>query len=189
MKNMMILAALVMAVGSSAYAQRRSAGGGGVYLGIGAMYDSSKVTTDNAGTETEDKSTTTTLDGDLGYIFSSGLYLGAAYTSLSADSNGVKPKGSAMGVGLGYMKGGFLGKLSYYLSGQVEAGNDKNSEGTGLGVDIGYLFPVAGSFNLGASLAYRDMKYKKVELSGVEVPNSSVKSTTISPRLLFAFTF
>ncbi|HRO68225.1 MAG TPA: hypothetical protein PL182_11720 [Pseudobdellovibrionaceae bacterium] len=189
MKKVMILAALMMAVGSSAYAQRRGSGGNGVYLGIGAMYDNTKVTADMGGTETESKMTQITLDGDLGYVFSSGLYLGAAYISTSSDDGTNKPKDSALGVGLGYMKNGFIGKLSYYLSGQTESGTEKGTEGTGLGVDVGYLFPVSSSFNMGASLAYRDIKYKKIESSGVEVPDASVKSSTLSPRLLFAFTF
>ena len=189
MKRMMILAALFMAVGTSAYAQRRGGGGGGIYLGIGAMYDSTKATLDASTGDLEGKSTKTTLDADLGYVFSSGLYLGAAYISSSNDTGASKPKDSAMGVGIGYMKNGFVGKLTYFLSGTVEDGNLEGSEGKGLGADIGYLFPVSSSFSLGASIAYRDIKYDKIEINGAEVADATLKSNTVSPRLLFAFTF
>ncbi|MBX2986331.1 MAG: hypothetical protein KF802_00405 [Bdellovibrionaceae bacterium] len=190
MKKILIASVMMMAFGSSAWAAR-GGGDSGIYLGLGLNYSTAKVdVTVAGGTPTEGKSSQTNTDLGLGYIFSSGLYLGVAMDSMSGESGGDKPKSSAMGLSLGYMGRGFLFHAHYFLSGSYDANDTtKWSSGSGIGVNLGYLFNVAGNFHLGGGIAYRSLEFKKLKANDVDVDDSSAKVTTTEPRLLFAFVF
>lgn len=187
MKILMTVASLLMAFGSTAYAQR--GGGQGVHLGLGLSMGSNKTTVSVSGVEAESESSETITDLDLGYKWASGLYLGFAYAGSGGKSGDDNNSSAMMGLGLGYISGAFFARLGYYLTGTLKDGDNSWSEGSGIGFDIGYLFPVTSSFSLGGSLAHRGLEFKKLEDGGVERENSSLKLTAMSPRLLLAFSF
>ncbi len=184
MKKLLILSVLLM--GSWAQAK----GGAGVYLGLNLFYSSNDTASTSSGVTSTSKSSSTVTDLDLGYVFSSGLYLGIESANESADLGSSKPKQDALGVSIGYFTSGFLGQLSYFISGNKESGTStKYSEGSGIGASALYLWNVSGSFHLGGGLNYRSIEYKKVAVSGVTLSNSSQKETEIEPRLVFSFLF
>lgn len=182
------MALTVLLLSTSAWAK---GGGSGTYLGMNLDYSTyNSKTTTNAGS-TESKSNSTDYDLMLGYVMSSGLYVGAVYNGVSSDTGGTDPKVTALGASVGYMPGNGFQLVGHYFvsASQKSSAPDTTLTGTGMGVDIGYLFQVNGSFNLGAVLAYRSVNYTKVEVSGVEVAGEKVDVTSMGPKFVFAFMF
>lgn len=182
---------LMIAILCSSSAVFAKGGGAGVYLGLDLLYETQETTTTTSGVAgTPAKWGYTAYDLDAGYVMGNGLYLGATMANYTSDQDTFDPKMSIMGLSVGYMRSGFMLTAQYYLSGTWEtATNTKYSNGSGIGVDIGYLWNVAGGFHLGGGLAYRSLEFKKLESGGVTIDNSSVKHTENKPRLIFAFIF
>lgn len=183
------MALTVLLLSTSAWAK---GGGSGTYLGMNLDYRTNNAKSTTASTTTESKSSSMNYDLMLGYVMSSGLYVGAVYNGIGdTDAAGTDPKTTALGASVGYMPGnGFQLVAHYFLSAQQKSSApDTTLTGTGMGVDIGYLFQVSGSFNLGAILAYRTVDYTKVEVSGTEVTGSKISGTSMGPKFVFAFMF
>lgn len=185
MKKILMIATLLMS--TTVFAK---GGGSGTYLGLNLNYDDSTTSTVTAGVAgTDSKSSVTDMDALLGYAMGSGLYLGLAYNSYSGKDATTTTTASAMGLSVGYMMNGWMFMAHYYLSGSLTSGTTSYSNGSGIGVDLGYMFPLGSTFNLGLALNYRSIEYKKLESSGVEVANSSLKTTTMAPKIVLGFMF
>lgn len=122
----------------------------------------------------------------LGYTFTSQLIVGLTYNmysltttraAVSGGSDGLSEKTSKSEYGptLGYNFGNFRMLLTYFLSAtkQLDRKNVdsteattgdvtiKNSEGSGFQLSMGYSFRFGSSFDIGPSLVYRNVSYKK----------------------------
>lgn len=135
--------------------------------------------------DSETKSMVTHGDVNLGYIFSSGIYLGAFYGSKNQETDTTKPKGTHYGATLGLISGGWFFNAHYLTGGKWgETSNDTNwDEGTGAQADIGYMMRVTGPLFLGLHLTYRSITYDKKIVDDVEVIGDPLKITEFFPAM------
>lgn len=99
-----------------------------------------------------------------GIVMSGGLYLGAVYetdSTKTVSGSTTETKGTAMGLGLGYITGNWSFILDYFVNAAIEQVDSYEYTGTGLGVDVGYGFSLGGSTKLGVKLAYRSYTFDK----------------------------
>lgn len=173
-KILAILGALAI---FSALQQAEARGAGGVMLTANAFMYNEKV--DNNGATSE--ANTSIYDFKLGYLLSSGVYLGGIYALKMTDDGTTKKDGSATGASLGYVgDSGFFIQGHYFLSAKF----DKLTEGTGYQGDLGYVTSVSSAILLGVELSYRNIEYKKNN----DV-DASVKVTELLPKLTLGFAF
>jgi hypothetical protein len=97
----------------------------------------------------------------LGYKFGPWLYGGGIYEMEKTTSNGNNTNElKGYGPSIGLVSDNFYGILHYLFN--VELGvNNKYTEGTGPQVDVGYQFPLNGTFGLSPQITWRDITYKK----------------------------
>lgn len=118
----------------------------------------------------------------LGYLDTSGLYLGVAYDMESREygSGATDQDRDSLGATVGYISGGWQILGSYYFKSELE-----DYEGTGYAVDLGYVFNV-GSIGIGPLLSYRHWEYD--EQNGATV-NPKVEHNNVLPSIQFYFVF
>jgi hypothetical protein len=163
-----------------------AAAGEGIYLGLHLNYQTSKTETNGSGGESK----TTTADLLLGMQQASGLYLGGIYTTVGDDftitGSTTNQRSTGLGVSVGYVPNEFMFIGHYFLTGTYDNAAGPWDRGTGLGLDVGYLFPISGSFHLGGAMVYRSIEYKGANNA---TSGQTLKVTSLSPRLLFSFLF
>jgi hypothetical protein len=184
-----LLVVATVAFSSISYAK----GDGGTFLGLTLDLGNSKVTQKvNNGTTSETTTESLAYDIQSGYVFPMGLYLGLVYeassTSVKTPTESKTTDGGT-GVSLGYRRGGFLLDAHYFLSFENKSGTSSWSKGSGIGVDIGYMYNLSGGFYLGTKLAYRSIEMTELKVSNTTTPNSNLKYNTLSPQIFLAFMF
>tara|TARA_B110001454_G_scaffold219179_1_gene250746 strand:- start:30033 stop:30584 length:552 start_codon:yes stop_codon:yes gene_type:complete len=160
-------------------------GGGGWLLGIDFSYITSKAESTTSGVTGTGESTVSIYDLSLGNLMSSGLYIGALYSTRS-DKSGSDPATSsnALGASIGFIgDSGFNIIASYILS----ATDGDYKKGTGYQIDLGWRHFISSSFYMGTKVAMRSLKYTENATlsSGFE---SLTYSTTI-PYVVLGFGF
>jgi hypothetical protein len=183
-KNLLALIGGAMMVCGFASTSFAAPGGGSTMEGIfvdfnGLMYNQTRVT--SPGSSSDDN--LYIYDIKLGYIMSSGLYLGGAYTTRSHNGSAVSGEdGTATGASICYVSSsGFFLIGDYYFDAKL--GNYTN--GSGYQGDFGYLGNVAGPFYIGVELTYRDLTYKGSLPTGI----NSYEVKELLPMLSVAFIF
>lgn len=163
-----------------------AAGGSGILFDMNLFYDSWKAETSNTG------STNATVTGDsassiydikLGYLMTSGFYIGGLYTSRSNTITQTTTSGSATGVSFGYMGQAGLFVQGHYL---MSATSGTYSEGSGMQLDVGYKAGVGSGLLLGAELTYRNIDYKK---DSGNANLASYKTTEVLPMVSIGYLF
>ncbi len=175
-----IILVLALVPVNSAHAK---GGGGGWLLGIDFSYLSSKVDVVTSGVTSSGESSSNIYDVSLGNQMSSGLYLGALYSTRS-DKATDTTTGSAMGVSFGFIgDSGFNIIATYFLS----ATDGDYKKGSGYQIDLGWRHFLSSSFYLGTKVAVRNLKYTENETlsSGFE----SVTYATTMPYVVLGFGF
>lgn len=122
----------------------------------------------------EDNGTTTSdtkmtfYDFRLGYLHSSGLYLGGMYSMTNFDSGSGGQKGFAAGPTIGFSHySGFYALFTYFLMAEQDLdATTKYTDGMGPQVDVGWAFPVTAMFHLGPQITYRSISYDKIDVNG-----------------------
>lgn len=150
-------------------------------------------------TETETENSTssenkvTHLDWTLGYVLSSGIYVGGIYSTSSQTLDGATddPQTTRMGVSLGYMaSNGFFIQGHYFLQAKIQdavSAGDR-THGTGTQFDLGYNVNISGPFYLGAQITRRSVEYTKVKTaSGSTSQDHTVEELYPAIRLTFIF--
>lgn len=166
----------------NSWAQNRESSPSGAFLLSTNVGFSGEQTTEG---DTETKSNVTHGDVNLGYIFSSGIYLGAFYGSKNQETDTTKPKGTHYGASLGLISGGWFLKAHYLTSGKwgETSGSTNWEEGTGAQADLGYMMRVTGPLFLGLHLTYRTITYDKKIVDEVEVIGDPLKVTDFFPAM------
>jgi hypothetical protein len=153
---------------SSPALARGGSGGSGVVTALNLYYASGDISEEQTpAAATTIKSTNTSLDLNLGYVMSNGLYLGFLYgmDTVSSTSGGVTttPTLTGFGPSVGYMApSGWFVTGSYILSASYEkinAAGAKWTKGTGFQGDVGYQMNLAGAFSLGVLMTYRSASF------------------------------
>lgn len=162
-------------------------------LGVNAYYTSTNDEVANPTIATT-KSAKTYLDGNLGYMFSDGLYMGALYFSDSIDTGGAyTPSITGYGASLGWIfSSGFFilghGILDSTYEKQSSA-IDKWTKGTGMQADLGYIMPISSSFLVGAQITYRSVKFTSYNNGTAEFTTYTYTKSETFPQLRFTLMF
>lgn len=179
----------------AAPAAQARGGGSGYYLGLHLLPSnaSEKIEAGTSGlTDTEVSVNSTTLEALLGFNFGR-LYVGGIYHSRAmAVEPGNDPKLTATGASLGVFYGGLVIMGHYFFQATSEEGDAAGSSwsaGSGVGADIGFMFPVASNFVMGANVAYRSLSFKKYDDGTAEYDDAVDTMTETSPRLTVGFIF
>lgn len=150
------------------------------------------VDADQAGAQVV-KSSGLIADLRLGYMHSSGLFLGGMYSINNIDHFDDEDKGYSAGPTIGYSHySGFYTLFTYHIIGQLELGRStptqKFTNGMGPQVDLGWVFPLTSSFSLGPQITYKALTYSKQDLGGTETTVDTAV-TEINPYIAFWFHF
>lgn len=143
-----------------------------------------KIEDENTGTTTETE--ISSYDLKLGYVGSSGLYLGGMYQMSKIGDD----KATAVGPTLGYSHySGFYALFTYFLMAQQDAGSGSEfTDGMGPQVDLGWVFPVTRVFMIGPQVSYRSISYDKFKANGASVDADYTRSN-ILPYISLWFRF
>lgn len=178
MKNVALMSLIL--TGAFGVSTQAASSSGVLVTANAFMYNSTVEQTPGAGA-VESKSSI--YDMKLGYLSSSGLYLGGIYTIKNSETDSGSTDGSAMGASLGYVGArGFYVKGHYLVSGTY--GDFK--EGTGVQGDLGYMASVSSSMVVGVELTYRSMEYKKKD---GDPSLESYKQSELLPLMTIGFIF
>ena len=176
------LCLLTLAFSVNSWAQKVESSSSGAFLLSTNIGFSGEESTEGT---SKSKSMVTQGDVNLGYAFSSGIYLGAFYGSKSQETDTTKPKGSHYGGTLGLISGGWFVNAHYLTGGQwgETSGNTSWDEGTGAQVDLGYMMRVGGPLFLGLQLTYRSLTYEKKIVNDVDVIGDPLKVNEFYPAM------
>ena len=109
-------------------------------------------------------------DFRLGYLHSSGLFLGGMYSMAKYSNGTTSANGFSVGPTLGFSHySGFFALFTYYIMAEQDNRQDvtqKLTDGMGPQIDIGWAFPITASFHLGPQITYRSVTYDKLETGG-----------------------
>lgn len=130
--------------------------------------------------------TTTRYDLRFGYIMDMGLTLGAIYASDTEDYGSSDQVTTSYGVSVGYVADQFAILGHYFLSSEQDPGSDA-FEGTGIQIDLTYLFEISGSVAFGPQLSYKSFTWDERADSGSL--DQARKLTRIDPYFQFWFRF
>jgi hypothetical protein len=138
---------------------------------------------DDDGTNSNARFTQQITNLKLGYLDSSGLYLGIAYDMESRQYNSSTVSDEdrkSTGATIGYESGGWSILGTYYFTSELEA-----YDGNGWTADLGYVFNM-GSIGIGPLLSYRHWEYDKKNGASV---NPKVQQVNFLPSIQFQFVF
>lgn len=126
-------------------------------------------------------------DFRLGYLHSSGLYLGGMYSMFSYDS-GFNQKGFAVGPTIGFSHySGFYALFTYFLMAELDVdATTTMTDGMGPQIDIGWAFPITSMFHLGPQITYRSITFDKADPGSVSI---DVTQSDIMPGINLWFNF
>ncbi|MBK8201073.1 MAG: hypothetical protein IPK68_01685 [Bdellovibrionales bacterium] len=133
----------------------------------------------------------THLNYDLGFGYSmaSGLYLGGIYGVVGADDGINDVSDNYLGVSIGYRSSGWQLTAHYFLTAEDElSATSQLTGGSGIGVDLAYLWSINITFAIGPQLTYRSFKYTKYETGGAETTVDVTNSYSL-PYIVFALNF
>lgn len=186
MKFYSVLASLLLVASTSFAQQQAAAEPGGAFIlstNVGVFSQQSTEGT------SESKLSVTNGDVNLGYLFSSGFYLGAFYGSKNQETDSTKPRGSHYGGSLGIYSGGWFLNGHYLTGGTLEKTSTDTSweEGSGYQVDLGYQMRVAGHFFVGLQLSHRSLTYEKKLVDEVEVIGDNLELSDLYPAIRITF--
>lgn len=144
--------------------------------------------TEISGAQGEDNKTF--LDFRLGYLHSSGLFLGGMYAMTNFSNTSDSNKGYAAGPTLGFSHySGFYALFTYFLVAEQDRSSTQTfSDGMGPQIDIGWAFPLTAMFHLGPQISYRSLTFDKVDNSGVSTSEEN-KLTYFMPAIVLWFNF
>lgn len=126
-------------------------------------------------------------DFRLGYLHSSGLFLGGMYSMSSYDA-GFNQKGFAVGPTIGFSHySGFFALFTYFLMAEsdIDATNTM-TDGMGPQIDIGWAFPITSMFHLGPQITYRSITFDKVDPGSTSI---DITRSDIVPAINLWFNF
>lgn len=131
----------------------------------------------------------TYYDLSLGYTWASGLYLGGIYGSHQDDSGNNEISENYLGASLGYHMSGWEFNAHYFLSAENETSSTTSlTDGSGIGVDLAYLWNINSNFRVGPQLGYRSFNYTKYKSSGSKTEADTSISYTL-PFIVFGLVF
>jgi hypothetical protein len=175
----LVLAFAIIAASSSVFA----AGKEGWLVGV--SYRDSQWSDDESPFSTHQSN----MDVRIGYVMGNGIYLGAYYASQSSD-NALLGGGGGMGASLGYSWNNWYANAHFLLSAnRVNEDFDITDTGTGTDIEVGYMVPISGSFNLGISVMHAQRKYDKRDFAGVESDIDVKTIGTTWPNVTFVWMF
>ena len=154
-----------------------------VLIKLGLDLDNSTTKT-TPGSSTKEDVLLTSLG--LGYAMGSGVYLGAIYELQTDKTDTTETSLNQMGVSLGYVMGNGFVMFNYFAAATLKPLTTTEYTGTGMGVDLGYGFPIASSMKLGVQLNYRSLSYTKSTTAGVETDLDFV-ITNLSPSVFLSW--
>ena len=165
-----IIYSILLIFGSSLSAASPEGGRGGSIIisgNVGAYQ-----TKDETGDVVNHDTQVTSTDGQLGFVFSSGIYIGGIYGNSISKIQGAatKPEMIHHGASLGYMTNGGLFLIGHYITEaeikKATATADR-TEGSGSQVDLGFVKNLVGPIFVGAQISSRNLEYKKLDTAGV----------------------
>ncbi len=171
---------------------------GAIYAGLHSGFGNGSTVQTHGSSSLTDSNVKTVInnfDGDLGYVFSTGIYVGGTYwqDSTVTTTNGTAQKTnlSAFGASFGYMAGGWIGLVHYYLSNVYRDETASNTwvSPTSFGVDAGYAFRLWGPLRVGGLLAYRSSEFRRVTDSTGTGYDADLKVTSLDPKLVLELVF
>ena len=172
-------------------------GGSGVVTALNLYYITQEVTQElTPAAATTAKGAETSIDLNIGYGMSNGLYLGFLYgldnySTTTADVT-TTPAYSGYGPSVGYMApNGLFVVGSYILSASYEKLNTagaKWTKGSGIQADFGYQMNVAGNFSVGVLMTYRTVSYTNFN-DGTTDAAYKYTTTQMYPQIRFGFMF
>lgn len=181
--KVLLLFLLAGSIASVASGQSTSSGPSGFVLSVNAGGYNSK---DETGTTVNNDTQASTTDGTLGYMFSSGIYIGGIYGTSTIKKQGAatKPVMTQSGVTLGYMARGWIFHAHHFTNAEIEkfSATANRIDGSGTQFDIGYVMSLFGPIYLGAQISSRTLEYKKLDTAGVETL-SDHKVTDLFPAI------
>lgn len=174
---------LLFSLPISVFAAEGRSGGSFILSANGGVFNSKAQT----GTAIDRETEVTNLDGQLGYVFSSGIYVGGLYGNSIFKTQGAvsDPEMTHSGASLGYMSasGFFLighGIMNAEMK-KATATADR-IDGSGSQIDLGFVKNLFGPIFLGAQISSRSLEYKKLDTAGVET-ESEHKVTDLFPAI------
>lgn len=128
----------------------------------------------------------TNYDIKLGYVHTSGLYLGGMYQKSKINED----ESFAVGPTLGYNHySGFYALFTYFILAEQEAGSGNTfTDGMGPQIDLGWVFPINYMFLIGPQISYRSIAYDKFEQGGSSADADFTRSF-ILPSISLWFRF
>ena len=129
----------------------------------------------------------TTYDFKLGYVHSSGLFLGGMYQTSKYNDD----KAFAVGPTLGFKHySGFYALFTYFLMAEYEvAGGGTFTDGMGPQIDVGWMFPLTYMFYIGPQISYRSLNYGKAEAAGGTSVDADYTRSQVLPYISLWFRF
>lgn len=119
----------------------------------------------------------------------SGLYLGGIYGVVGEDDGTNDVSSNYLGVSIGYRSSGWQLTAHYFLTAEDElSATSQLTGGSGIGVDLAYLWSINTTFAIGPQLTYRSFKYTKYETGGSETTVDVTQSYSL-PYIVFALAF
>jgi len=127
-----------------------------------------------------------TYDFKLGYVHSSGLFLGGMYQMSSVNDD----KATAVGPTLGFKHfSGFYALFTYFLMAEQDSGATTTfTDGMGPQIDVGWMFPLTYMFYIGPQISYRSINYSKADISGASTEVDYTRSNVL-PYISLWFRF
>ncbi len=126
-----------------------------------------------------------------GFYLGESFYVGGIYQNMSRDfqSLGSRER-SSYGVSAGVFPMGGIYLLGHYYYKSTYQDLDKStlSHGSGMQVDLGYLFSFSDAFKIGPQMTYRSFSYKEQTSNGVTTP-SQINHYEFLPFLSAAFIY
>lgn len=128
-------------------------------------------------------------DFRLGYLHSSGLFLGGTYSMQKFSTGGTNLDGYSAGPTLGFSHySGFYTFFTYFLLGEMDkTTSTKYTNAMGPQIDVGWAFPLTASFHLGPQITYRSISYDK--LKGAGSVSYDYTYSGITPAVVLWFNF
>jgi hypothetical protein len=167
---------------------RHSGRGGSVIFGGNmGVYNSKSNTAETVETDTQ----VSQFDGNLGYVFSSGIYIGGIYAQSTSQTHGstLKPESTQYGGSLGYFtNGGLLFQAHYFSHAEIKSATATANRvsGSGSQFDIGFIKNLWGPIFVGGQISSRTLDYKKLDTAGV-LSNSAHTVKELFPALRLSF--
>ncbi|MBK7842152.1 MAG: hypothetical protein IPJ71_00435 [Bdellovibrionales bacterium] len=135
------------------------------------------------------KGTQLNYDLGFGYTMASGLYFGGIYGVVGEDDGTNDVSDNYLGVSIGYRSSGWQLTAHYFLSAEDEqSATSQLTGGSGIGIDLAYLWSINTTFAIGPQLTYRNLKYTKYETGGSETTVDVTNSYSL-PYIVFALNF